>query len=179
MQCFIYKGEVGGYRKHTYVMIQEVCIILHIARKICSLCAEGLHFSAFHYYIILYVQYITMCYSTFTFQPLWFHVQILCAFIIFLLHAESLEEFTAHHTVDKLCLPCKLVLPKPGGGGGVSGDSGRGRAGARGGEGGEGVGAHQGRRRPVTMQEALKTGAGQGSNLIKIISIYCQFLLLM
>lgn len=124
---------------------------------------------------------LATCYSTFTFQPLWFHVQILCSFIIFLLlHAESLAEFIAHHTVDKLCLPCKLVLPKPGGGGGVSGDGGRGRgggeggrgrAGARGGEAGEGVGAHQVRRRPVTMQEALKTGAGQGCNLIKVISI--------
>lgn len=77
--------------------------------------------------------------------------------------------------MDKLCLPCKLVLPKSGSGvssseGGVRGratgasssgggggsDFGRGR----GGDVGDGSGSHQVRRRPVTMQEALKTGAG-------------------
>ena len=26
--------------------------------------------------------------------------------------AEALPEFVAHHTVEKLCLPCKLVLPQ-------------------------------------------------------------------
>ena len=84
---------------------------------------------------------------------------------------ESLPEFIAHHTVDKLCLPCKLVLPRSGGGG-ASGEGGRGRdrerererergGGGGGGGGGEGAGAALGvRRRPVTMQEALKTGAG-------------------
>ena len=82
--------------------------------------------------------------------------------------------------MDKLCLPCKLVLPRPGGGG--TDDDGRGRSNTRedesrgrweGGEGIEGetgVGAGdkeeggaamQLRRRPVTMQEALKTGAGK------------------
>ena len=35
------------------------------------------------------------------------------------MHAESLPEFIAHHAVEKLCLPCKLVLPKSSGGGGT------------------------------------------------------------
>ena len=74
---------------------------------------------------------------------------------------ESLAEFIAHHTVDKLCLPCKLVLPKAGcmseERGRGRGEEGRRRRSVRG-EGEEG--AHQLRRRPVTMQEALKTGAG-------------------
>ena len=26
--------------------------------------------------------------------------------------AEALPDFVAHHTVEKLCLPCKLVLPQ-------------------------------------------------------------------
>lgn len=71
------------------------------------------------------------------------------------LPAESLAEFIAHHTVEKLCLPCTLVLPKTGPGG----EGGRGRGG--GGDGGEGGAALQVRRRPVTMEEALKTGAGK------------------
>ena len=65
---------------------------------------------------------------------------------------KSLAEFIAHHTVDKLCLPCKLVLPKSGHGRGERGKGG----GLRGGDGAE---IHQDRRKPVTMQEALKTGA--------------------
>ena len=48
------------------------------------------------------------------------------------LSPESLPAFIAQHTVEKLCLPCHLVLPKSG----VS------------------------RRRPATMKEALVTGAG-------------------
>ena len=33
--------------------------------------------------------------------------------IIFSNHpVEALPEFVAHHTVEKLCLPCKLVLPQ-------------------------------------------------------------------
>ena len=71
------------------------------------------------------------------------------------LPAESLAEFIAHHTVEKLCLPCTLVLPKTGPGA----EGGRGRGG--GGDGGEGGAALQVRRRPVTMEEALKTGAGK------------------
>ena len=88
-------------------------------------------------------------------------------------YTESLAEFIAYHTVDKLCLPCKLVLPKPGGGGGGSV---RGRGGGEGVEGtssssGAGAGgAHQVRRRPVTMQEALKTGAGY---ILDTVREYC------
>ena len=93
-----------------------------------------------------------------------------------LCYVESLPEFIAHHTVDKLCLPCTLVLPKSGkggrgrgGGGGLGGEGGRGRGGGGdggrvkggGGDGGDMGAAPQVRRRPVTMQEALKTGAGK------------------
>ena len=52
--------------------------------------------------------------------------------------AETLPEFIAHHTVEKLCLPCKLVLPQSGGGG-----------------------APQVRRKPAGMKQALQTGAGE------------------
>ena len=78
--------------------------------------------------------------------------------------AESLAEFIAHHTVEKLCLPCKLVLPKQGSSGGMVGEGGKGRGrvgGMRAGESREASGVHQVRRRPVTMQEALMTGAGE------------------
>ena len=60
-----------------------------------------------------------------------------------------------------------------GGRGRGGGEGGRGR-GVRGGEGGEG--AHQVRRRPVTMQEALKTGAGKIKVFIMLESIFhCYF----
>jgi tensin len=89
---------------------------------------------------------------------------------------KSLAEFIAHHTVDKLCLPCKLVLPKTGAegirgrgmgttrrdgstsrGGGSEGIEGVVEVGV--GEKGEGGAVLHLRRRPVTMQEALRTGA--------------------
>ena len=50
---------------------------------------------------------------------------------------ESLPEFIAQHTVEKICLPCRLVLPKAGG-----------------------AGLAHVRRKPATMKEALITGAG-------------------
>ena len=99
---------------------------------------------------------------------------------------ESLAEFIAHHTVDKLCLPCKLVLPKSGGSGvsreggrgrGGGGEGGRGRGGGgeggrvRGGGDGADAGAPPVRRRPVTMQEALKTGAGKACCVI-VLCVY-------
>ena len=59
--------------------------------------------------------------------------------------AETLPEFIAHHTVEKLCLPCKLVLPKSSSGGG---------------------GAPQVRRKPALMKQALQTGAGEKSTIM-------------
>lgn len=59
------------------------------------------------------------------------------------LYAETLPEFIAYHTVEKLCLPCKLVLPQSGGGGG-----------------GGGGGGPQVRRKPAGMRQALLSGAG-------------------
>ena len=53
---------------------------------------------------------------------------------------ETLPEFIAHHTVEKLCLPCKLVLPKSSAGSG---------------------GVPQVRRKPAGMKQALQTGAGE------------------
>ena len=54
--------------------------------------------------------------------------------------AETLPEFIAHHTVEKLCLPCKLVLPKFSAGSG---------------------GVPQVRRKPAGMKQALQTGASE------------------
>ena len=62
-------------------------------------------------------------------------------FVDFQYHsAETLPEFIAHHTVEKLCLPCKLVLPKSSAGSG---------------------GVPQVRRKPAGMKQALQTGAGE------------------
>jgi hypothetical protein len=58
--------------------------------------------------------------------------------------AETLPEFIAHHTVEKLCLPCKLVLPKSSAGSG---------------------GVPQVRRKPAGMKQALQTGVGEKANL--------------
>jgi hypothetical protein len=58
--------------------------------------------------------------------------------------AETLPEFIAHHTVEKLCLPCKLVLPKSSAGSG---------------------GVPQVGRKPAGMKQALQTGAGEKANL--------------
>ena len=84
-----------------------------------------------------------------------------CVLLLFY-PTESLAEFIAHHTVEKLCLPCKLVLPNHGGKEGSRGQfvKGRVRNSGRGDDGGDATGLPQLRRRPVTMEEALKTGAG-------------------
>ena len=53
-------------------------------------------------------------------------------------YTETLPEFIAHHTVEKLCLPCKLVLPQSSGGS-----------------------VPQVRRKPAGMRQALQSGAGE------------------
>ena len=49
--------------------------------------------------------------------------------------AESLPEFIANHTVERLCMPCRLVLP-------------------------QGSVQPQVRRKPAGVRQALQTGAG-------------------
>ncbi len=53
---------------------------------------------------------------------------------------ESLPEFIAHHTIEKLCMPCRLVLPQ-----GSAPSSAQPAP----------------RRRPGGVQQALQTGAGE------------------
>ena len=55
------------------------------------------------------------------------------------LYTESLPEFIAHHTTEKLCMPCRLVLPR-----GSTPSSAQPAS----------------RRRPAGVQQALQTGAG-------------------
>ena len=53
--------------------------------------------------------------------------------------AETLPEFIAHHTVEMLCLPCKLVLPQSSSGGAPC----------------------TGQETPAGMKQALQTGVGE------------------
>lgn len=68
-------------------------------------------------------------------------ILFVCSFLV-TVFAETLPEFIAHHTVEKLCLPCKLVLPQSGGGVGP-----------------------QVRRKPAGMRQALQSGAGEAAKL--------------
>ena len=73
-------------------------------------------------------------------------------FVNFHVHpTETLPEFIAHHTVEKLCLPCKLVLPKSSAGSG---------------------GVPQVRRKPAGMKQALQTGAGE----LNVCTCMCMYM---
>ena len=57
---------------------------------------------------------------------------------------ESLTAFIAGHVMEKMCVPCKLVLPDNGGGGG-----------------GGAMVAQVTRRQPAGIAKAMQSGAGE------------------
>ena len=88
---------------------------------------------------------VILMYYTIMYLYIMLSLCVNCAMV----YTETLPEFIAHHTVEKLCLPCKLVLPQSSGGS-----------------------VPQVRRKPAGMRQALQSGAGETEGVPFIIHMH-------